>query len=75
MKLAMVGAYPDQVKLKFNADAANWVWSSVTADEKFPDVILSIASLPKAIRAFQNAPTFGIWYWNGINGSNISHAV
>lgn len=48
------GAYLDQVKLKFNADAANWVWSSVTADEKISDVILeyriiaeSNKSLPK----------------------------
>ena len=34
------GAYIDQVKQKFNADAANWVWSSETADEKIDDVIL-----------------------------------
>jgi hypothetical protein len=34
------GAYLDQVKLKFNADAANWVWSPITADEKISDVIL-----------------------------------
>ncbi len=50
------GAYLDQVKLKFNADAANWVWNSVTADEKISDVILeyriiaeSNKSLPKCI--------------------------
>lgn len=48
------GAYLDQVKSKFNADAANWVWNSVTADEKIADVILeyriiaeSNKSLPK----------------------------
>lgn len=48
------GAYLDQVKQKFNADAANWVWSSATADEKISDVILeyciiaeSNKSLPK----------------------------
>lgn len=34
------GAYLDQVKQKFNADAANWVWSPATADEKIADVIL-----------------------------------
>lgn len=34
------GAYIDQVKQKFNADAANWVWNSETADEKINDVIL-----------------------------------
>lgn len=34
------GAYLDQVKQKFNADAANWVWNAETADEKINDVIL-----------------------------------
>lgn len=34
------GDYLTQVKNKFNADAANWVWSSATADEKISDVIL-----------------------------------
>ena len=34
------GAYLDQVKMKFNADAANWVWNSTTADERISDVIL-----------------------------------
>lgn len=50
------GAYLDQVKQKFNADAANWVWNPVTADEKISDVILeyriiaeSNKSLPKCI--------------------------
>ena len=48
------GRYIDQVKQKFNADAANWVWNSETADEKISDVILeyriiveSNRSLPK----------------------------
>lgn len=48
------GAYLDRVKQKFNADAANWVWNSATADEKISDVILeyriiveSNKSLPK----------------------------
>ncbi|MEY8356738.1 hypothetical protein AALB39_25775 [Lachnospiraceae bacterium 54-53] len=34
------GAYIERVKQKFNADAANWVWHSDTADEKIDDVIL-----------------------------------
>ena len=34
------GAYLDQVKKKFNADDANWVWNPVTADEKISDAIL-----------------------------------
>lgn len=50
------GAYLEQVKQKFNADAANWVWNPVTADEKISDVILeyriiaeSNKSLPKCV--------------------------
>lgn len=50
------GAYLDYVKQKFNADAANWVWNPITADEKISDVILeyriiaeSNKSLPKCI--------------------------
>lgn len=50
------GAYLSQVKQKFNADAANWVWNISTADEKISDVILeyriiaeSNKSLPKCI--------------------------
>ena len=48
------GAYLERVKQKFNADAANWVWSPETADERISDVILdykiiaeSNKSLPK----------------------------
>lgn len=50
------GAYIDVVKQKFNADAANWVWSKDTADERIADVILeyriiaqSNKSLPKCM--------------------------
>lgn len=50
------GAYLDEVKKKFNADAANWVWNSETADDKIKDVILDYQiivetnkSLPKCI--------------------------
>lgn len=53
-KIGDNGAYLDQVKQKFNVDAANWVWNSNTADEKISDVILeykiideSNKSLPK----------------------------
>lgn len=34
------GAYIERVKQKFNADAANWVWNSETANEKINNVIL-----------------------------------
>ena len=50
------GAYLDRVKQKFSADAANWVWSRETADERIADVILeyriiaeSNKSLPKCV--------------------------
>lgn len=50
------GAYLDEVKSKFNADAANWVWNAETADDKIKDVILayriiveSNKSLPKCV--------------------------
>ena len=48
------GAYLDQVKQKFNADAANWVWNTETADDKIKDVILDyriIAESTKSIPA------------------------
>ena len=54
------GAYLNEVKQKFNADAANWVWNSETADEKISDVILeyriiaeSNKSLPKCTSLFE----------------------
>lgn len=48
------GAYLDQVKQKFNADAANWVWNTETANDKIDDVILDyriIAESAKSIPA------------------------
>lgn len=50
------GAYLDEVKNKFNADAANWVWNAETANDKIKDVILDYQiivetnkSLPKCV--------------------------
>jgi hypothetical protein len=34
------GQYINQVRLKFNADAANWVWNLDTAEQKIREVIL-----------------------------------
>ncbi len=34
------GAYIDNVRKRFSADAANWVWNTDTADDKINDVIL-----------------------------------
>lgn len=48
------GAYLDQVKQRFNADAANWVWNTETANDKINDVILDyriIAESAKSIPA------------------------
>lgn len=48
------GAYLDRVKKKFNADAANWVWNTETANDKINDVILDyriIAESSKSIPA------------------------
>jgi len=48
------GAYLDQVKQKFNADAANWVWNTETANDKINNVILDyriIAESAKSIPA------------------------
>lgn len=39
-KIGDNGAYLDQVKQKFDADAANWVWKPETANEKISDVII-----------------------------------
>ena len=52
------GAYLDQVKLKFNADAANWVWSSVTADEKISDVILEYRIIAESNKSLPKCTNF-----------------
>ncbi len=57
--------YLDEVKRKFNADEANWVWNIETADDKLSDVILeyriieeSNKSLP---RTFSISETARAW--------------
>ena len=42
------GQYINVVKAKFNADAANWVWSQNTADELIKDVILEYQIISKS---------------------------
>lgn len=51
------GAYLDQVKQKFNADAANWVWNSETADEKISDVILEYRIIAESNRSLPKSTT------------------
>ena len=45
------GAYLDQVKQKFNADAANWVWNTETADDKINDVILDYRIIAESAKS------------------------
>ena len=60
------GAYLDQVKLKFNADAANWVWNSETADEKISDVILEYHIIAESNRSLPKSNTLraAVMEWN-----------
>ena len=60
------GAYLDQVKLKFNADAANWVWNSETADEKIADVILEYQIVAESNRSLPKSTSLrdAILEWN-----------
>ena len=47
------GAYLTEVKRKFNADAANWVWNSDTADDKIEDVILDYKIIVETNKSLQ----------------------
>lgn len=60
------GAYLDQVKLKFNADAANWVWNSATADEKISDVILEYRIIAESNKSLPKCTCFRdmVLEWN-----------
>lgn len=60
------GAYLDQVKLKFNADAANWVWNPVTADEKISDAILEYRIIAESNKSLPKCTNFRdmVLEWN-----------
>jgi len=60
------GAYLDQVKQKFNADAANWVWSPVTADEKISDVILEYRIITESNKSLPRSTNLrdAVLEWN-----------
>lgn len=45
------GAYLEQVKQKFNADAANWVWNTETANDKIDDVILDYRIIAESAKS------------------------
>ena len=45
------GAYLDLVKQRFTADAANWVWSTDTANDKINDVILDYRIIAESAKS------------------------
>lgn len=47
------GAYIDEVKKRFNASDANWVWARVSADEKISDVILDYQIVKESNKSLQ----------------------
>ncbi len=47
------GAYIDEVKKRFNASDANWVWAKVSADEKISDVILDYQIVQESNKSLQ----------------------
>ena len=74
-KIGDGGAYLDLVKKKFNADAANWVWSTETANDKIDDVILDyriIAESAKSIPACFSIEDVVIGWNNRTNNIKIA---
>ena len=65
------GAYLDEVKKKFNADAANWVWGTETADEKISDVILEYQIIAESNRVLPKSITLRdtVLEWNKRSGN------
>ena len=60
------GSYIDEVKAKFSAGDANWVWNTSTADEKIDDVILEYQIILESIKSLGNYTTLKqvISEWN-----------
>lgn len=52
------GEYLDQVKQKFNADAANWVWNMETANEKIDDVILDYHIIAESAKSIPDCSSY-----------------
>ena len=52
------GSYIDQVKQKFNADAANWVWSIETVDERIDEVILEYQIVAESNKSLPKCSSF-----------------
>ncbi|SEG30141.1 hypothetical protein SAMN04487934_11447 [Eubacterium ruminantium] len=60
------GSYIDEVKAKFSAGDANWVWNTSTADEKIDDVILEYQIIAESIKSLGKYTTLKqiIQEWN-----------
>ena len=60
------GSYIDEVKAKFSAGDANWVWNISTADEKIEDVILEYQIIAESIKSLGKYSTLKqiIQEWN-----------
>ncbi len=60
------GSYIDEVKAKFSAGDANWVWNTNTADEKIEDVILEYQIICESIKSLGKYTTLKeiISEWN-----------
>lgn len=60
------GSYLDEVKSKFSAGDANWVWNVTTADEKINDVILEYQIVAESIKSLGKYSTIKeiISAWN-----------
>lgn len=60
------GVYIDEIKSKFNADAANWVWAEKTAEEKIDEVILEYGIIEESNQIITPTKSFSAcitgWY-------------
>ncbi|MBQ9617963.1 MAG: hypothetical protein IJR48_06310 [Oscillibacter sp.] len=66
------GAYPEQVRRRFSAGDANWVWNIATANEKIDDVILEYHIVDESCKTLGAFPTLGevVNAWN-VKTNNI----
>lgn len=60
------GSYIDEVKAKFSAGDANWVWNITTADERIDDVILEYQIIAESVKSLGKYTTLKevISAWN-----------
>lgn len=68
------GAYLDEVKKRFSASDANWVWHRESADEKISDVILDYLIIKESNRSLSKCTTLRetVSGWNAkTNQTNI----